>query len=303
MVETYVSSSGFFRRIVRNRAFYLFVAPFFIAFAVFWVWPLIQSFYLSLTVWPGLGAAKFTWFSNYAAIVADDSFRVALFNTLLFTAVSVPVQVGLGLIFATLLNAGMVKSKPFFRSMFFTPHILSPIIIGTIFLFLLDSHYGVLNYLLRLLGLPAVPWLTDPTWMRASIISVSAWQWVGWNSVVLLAGMQNIPHEVHEAARIDGARETQVFRKITVPMLWPVVFFAIVIGTIGSLQMFAAPFALSANQKGPGNSAYTIVYAVWREAFEFSRFGRASAIAYVLFAATMIVTLVQMRFRDKEENS
>lgn len=293
--------TSLWKEIKRYKFFYIFIAPFFIPFVIFWVWPLINSFYFSLTKWSGLGEPTFIGFDNYVALTSSESFQQALTNTLLFTVISVPLQVGLGLVFARLLDLNLVKFKGMFRTIYFTPHILSPIIIGTIFLFLLDSRFGVINYGLGLVGLSGVPWLTEPFWMRVSIIAVAVWHWTGWNTVVLLAGMQNIPRDLQEAAKIDGASELQVFLKITVPLLRPIIFFAIVIGTIGTLQMFAEPFALSANQKGPDNSAYTIVYAVWRNAFEFARFGRASAIAYVLFALTMVVTLIQLRFRNTED--
>jgi lactose/L-arabinose transport system permease protein len=287
--------------IKQYKYFYLFISPFFIPFALFWIWPLFNSLYLSLTKWSGFGQPEFIGSDNYVKLITDQNFLGALQNTLIFTVVAVPVQVGLGLILARLLNLKFIKLRGFFRAIFFSPYILAPVIVGTIFLFLLDSHYGIVNYGLNLIGLKGIPWLTDPFWMRVSIIMLSVWRWTGWNSVVLLAGMQNIPPEMEECARIDGATETQIFMKIIIPLLRPILFFTIVMGTIGSLQMFAEPFALSANQKGPGNSAYTIVYAIWRNAFEYGRFGKASAIAFVLTAITLVVSLFQSRFRGQVE--
>ena len=284
-------------RAKRYRYFYLFVAPFLITFTIFWVWPLLHSFYLSLTQWSGFGQPKFIGADNYVGLLTDHAFHQALGNTLLFTVAAVILQVGLGLVLARLLNSKIVRFRAVFRAMFFTPFLLSPIIIGTIFLFLLSTNYGIANYFLSLVGIAPIPWLSEPFWMRVSIIMLSVWRWAGWNSVVLLAGMQDISPELEESARIDGANELQVFLRITLPLLGPVLLFTTVIGTVGSLQMFAEPFALSANQKGPDNSAYTVVYAIWRNAFEFGRYGKAAAMAFVLFGITMIVTMAQIAYR------
>lgn len=289
-------------QVKRYKYFYLFITPFFIPFLIFWAWPLLHSFYLSFTSWSGFGDPTFVGAENYVRLITDKSFHQALGNTLLFTLVSVPLQVGIGLVLARLLNLKLVRFRPLFRTIFFTPYILSPVIVGTMFLFLLDSQYGIINYFLSFLGIARIPWLTDPLWMRISIIMLTVWHWAGWNSVVFLAGMQNISSELEESARIDGATELQIFLKIIIPLLRPILFFTIIIGTIGSLQMFAEPFALSANQKGPGNSAYTIVYAIWRNAFEFGQFGRATSIAYVLFAITLCVVLVQLVYRRRGED-
>jgi ABC-type sugar transport system permease subunit len=289
------------RSIRQNISFYVFVTPFFIPFFIFWVWPLLNSFYLSFTKWSGFGEPTFIGVDNYAKLINDTTFHQALGNTLLFTVVAVPLQIGLGLILARLLNLKFVRFRSLFRTLYLTPFILSPVIIGTIFLFLLDSKFGVINYLLIGLGIQAVPWLISPFWMRVSIIMVSVWRYTGWSAVIYLAGMQNISPEFEESARIDGASELQIFLKIIIPLLAPLLLFTTVMGTISGLQMFAEPFALSANQKGPDNSAYTLVYALWRNAFDFGQFGKASAMAFVLFALTFAATLIQLIYRQKRE--
>ncbi len=175
-----------------NSSFYLFIAPFFIPFIIFWIWPLAHSFYLSLTNWSGFGDPKFIGAKNYIKLIDDVSFHDALGNTILFTVLAVPIQIIFGLILARRLKEKMVRLKPFFRVIFLTPFIISPIIVGTIFLFLLDSNFGVLNYFLISLGVKPIPWLITPFWMRVSIIILSVWKWTGWTAVIFLAGMQNI---------------------------------------------------------------------------------------------------------------
>lgn len=289
-------------RIKQYRYFYLFVAPFFIPFALFWVFPFIHAFYLSLTKWSGFGDPEFIGFKNYADLLTDPGFHQPLGNTILFTVISVPIQIAIGLVLARLLNQRFVKFRSIFRAIFFTPYIISPIIIGTIFLFLLDSNFGIVNYFLSSIGLSSIPWLVEPFWMRVSIIMLSVWRWSGWTSVIFLAGMQSISPELEEAARLDGASEIQIFLKVVIPLLSPIILFTSVTGTIGGLRMFAEPFSLSANQKGPGNSAYTIVYAIWRNAFEFGLFSKASAMAFILFAIILVVSLMQIYFRRVRED-
>ena len=284
-----------------NSSFYLFIAPFFIPFIIFWIWPLAHSFYLSLTNWSGFGDPKFIGAKNYIKLIDDVSFHDALGNTILFTVIAVPIQIIFGLILARLLKEKMVRLKPFFRVIFLTPFIISPIIVGTIFLFLLDSNFGVLNYFLISLGVKPIPWLITPFWMRVSIIILSVWKWTGWTAVIFLAGMQNNSPELEESAKIDGASELQIFIWITIPMLSHLLLFTTVIGTIGGFQLFAEPLALSANQKGPEDSAYTLVYAIWRNAFEFGQFGKAAAMGYVLFFITMAITFIQFYFNKKRE--
>jgi ABC-type sugar transport system permease subunit len=288
--------------IKRYRYFYIFIAPFFIPFILFWVWPLLHAFYLSLTKWSGFGDPVFIGLENYIKLLSDPAFHQPLGNTVLFTVVAVPLQVIIGLVLARMLNQNFVRFRSIFRAIFFSPFILSQIIVGTIFLFLLDSKFGIVNYALSMVGIQAIPWLTQPFWMRVSIIILSVWRWAGWSSVIFLAGMQNISPELEESARLDGASEIQIFTNIVIPLLAPLILFTTVTGTIGGLRMFAEPMALSANQKGPGNSAYTVVYAIWRNAFEFGQFGKASAMAFILFALTMVVSVVQIVVRRRGDS-
>jgi len=278
---------------------YAFVSPFFILFCLFMVYPVIFSFYLSFHNWDGFSPAQFIGFKNYVLLLKDPLFIKALYNTVYIFLISTPLQLIGALFLAALLNLSYIKLKNFFRAAFFLPNIICIVVISVMFLLLYDYDYGLINYVLSLLGFNKIPWLVSEEWSKISLILMISWRWTGYNMIIILAGMQAIPEEIYEAARIDGASQTATFFKITIPLLRPVLIFCYILMIIGLLQLFTEPYVLT--RGGPQNSSLTIVHYLFKQGFEYFRLGYASAIAYILFIFTFIFSYINMKFFSRGE--
>lgn len=278
---------------------YAFVLPFFILFCLFMAYPVIFSFYLSFHNWDGFSPAQFVGFKNYASLLEDPLFIKALYNTVYIFLISTPLQLIGALFLAALLNLSYIKLKNFFRAAFFLPIVMCIVVISVIFLLLYDYDYGLINYVLSLLGFTKIPWLVSERWSKIALILMINWRWTGYNMIIILAGMQAIPEDIYEAATIDGASQTAAFFKITIPLLRPVLIFCYILMIIGLLQLFTEPYVLT--RGGPQNSSLTIVHYLFKQGFEYFRLGYASAIAYVLFIFTFIFSYVNMKFFSRGE--
>ncbi len=254
--------------------------------------PIAISFYLSFTDWDALGAPNFVGLQNFTTLAQDPTFLRALWNTIYFTAVSVPVGMVLSLVLALALNRSL-PGMGVFRTVFMMPVMASTVATALLWGLLLDPYIGLMNYVLQQLHLPTSGWLTDVNMAMPSIVLMSVWKGLGYNMVLFLAGLQSIPRELYEAARIDGANRWREFRYVTLPMLSPTTFFVLVISLISSYQVFDWIWVLT--KGGPQNSTITLVYYVYQTGFQQLRMGYASAIAYVLFFLTLVVVAVQWK--------
>ena len=272
---------------------YLFLAPGLLLFGAFRVYPLLEGLWLSFTN-ARLGRSAYAWvgLANYARLLDDTRFHTSLWNTAFYTAASTLPILALPLALAVLLNRGALRTA--LRSAFFFPFTLSVVTVGLTWLWLLDPVIGPFSYYLRALGLPVRPWLADPATAMWAIIFTTVWWVAGYYLVVYLAGLQDIPRELYEAAALDGAGGWTSFRAITLPLLRPVLLFVFVTHIIGSFQIFGQVFILT--QGGPGDATRTVVQHLYETAFQnFFHFGAATAMAWVLFAIIVGFSLLQFR--------
>lgn len=278
----------------RHVAPYVFISPFYLLFLLFLAGPAIFALVLSFSSWNGVGALRGVGLTNYANLLGDGTFWLSAGNTVWYMVASLGIVCPMALALAVVLNADFVRGKWLFRTLYFLPAVTSTVIIAIMFLLIYDQNYGLLNAALQLVGIPSINWLGDPTMSKIAIIGLLIWRYTGFIMIYFLAGLQAIPQEIHEAARVDGANRWQSFLHVTLPLLRPVILFVAVIVLIGSAQIFEEPYILT--QGGPADASLSIVEYLYREGFENLRFGYASAIGVVLFIVIFALSLVQMRF-------
>jgi cellobiose transport system permease protein len=275
---------------------YLAISPFYLLFAVFGLFPVLFSFYLAFQRWNGLGEMEFVGLDNFRYLVSDSTFWLALRNTLVMWVMSTVPTLSLALLLAVLVHS-VTRGKSFYRMAFFIPNVTSTVAISIFFGGLFATNFGLVNALLQWVGLPAVTWLTNPWGMKAVIAVLTVWQWTGYNMLIYLAGLQAIPSDLYEAARIDGAGPVQIFFRITVPLLRPIILFTVVLSTIGGLQTFTEPAVLfgTSSNGGPGQGALTMVFYFYTQAFRHNDYGYGAAIAVAVFVVVSIFTVINWR--------
>lgn len=271
---------------------YYFLAPSVVLLVIFTLYPVISSFILSFQGMSGVDK-YFVGFDNYIRLFKDPIFYKSLVNTFQILIVQVPIMLSLAILIAVGLNSSLIKFHGFFRVAYFLPAITALVAASIIFMVILDSNYGVANYLLSLVGIDPIDWLNDPFWAKVSIIVVMTWRWTGYNMVIFLAGLQTIPKDLYEAASIDGAGKVKQFFFITIPQLKPVFIFTVVMSTIGTLQLFDEAYILTTG--GPNNATMTITLYLYETGFKYFEFGYASALAYVLVVIIAIISWVQLK--------
>lgn len=281
----------------RRLAPYLFISPFFIGYAVFFLYPVLWALYLSFFQQVGIGSEpKFVGLENYINLLRDETFLKALANTTYYAAGSILCIVPLALLLAVVLFMRNLHGREFFRLFFFSPNITSGVVVGIIFGLVFSAEYGLINnFILAPLGLPHIRWLQDAEWVMPAIIILGIWRFTGINALYFMAGLQNISEEVREAAMIDGANRRQVFRYVTLPLLRPVMVFVLTFAIIGSYNLFAEPSILVGGQGGPGNAGLFMTMYLYLTGFRFLKFGYASAIGYALAIIILVLTLIQLR--------
>jgi ABC-type sugar transport system permease subunit len=291
------------RRVSRKSwAGYAFVAPALILLIIFALGPFLFTIWVSLHSWNMLTpVSEMPWVgtTNYRYLLNDDAlFRETFGNTVYFAIGNVGVSVILALLVALILN-GPIKFRPFWRAAFFMPYVTTPVAIAIVWSNILDANWGMLNGLLARVGLPEQPFLDSLSQAMPSMIGVAVWQGVGYYMIIFLAGLQAIPYDLYEAAKLDGAGTVRLFTSITLPLLRPTLLFVVVVNTLGSLQVFDLPFILT--QGGPVNSTNTLVMYMYDTAFRFLRMGRATGMAVMLFGVIFVMTMIQLRLlREKE---
>lgn len=278
----------------RNAAL-RFISPWIVGFLVFTAWPILYSAYLSLTDYDVLTDPTFVGTDNYERMATDPKVRLALWNTLQYTIIQVPLYVVVALALALLLNqAG--RSAGFFRTAFFIPKMTPPVAVGVLLLLLFNGQYGLVNEVLGVFGIDGPSWTTDATWIKPGLALISLWS-VGSSVIILLAALRDVPTELYDAARVDGAGWWRRTRTVTLPMISGALFFVTVVNTIAAFQMFTEAYSA---YFGAGNSTYSndaaLFYVIYlfREGFEQLHMGYASALAWLLFVVIMLVTAVQL---------
>ena len=275
---------------------YLFIAPAVLIFLTFTAGPMLAAFAFSLFKWDMFQAGQFLGLDNYRELFGDRRFFETFTNTIQYALMEVPLNLLVALVVAWLINRKLPPALRYFlRTTFFFPVIISFVAVSILWRYLLisDASFGPINYYLTRFGLPAIPWTTSSKWVLKSIVLVNVWKTFGFNMIIFLAGLQNIPRHFYEAAEIDGANVWHRIRHITIPLLTPTLFFATLIELLHAVQMFDIPFVLS--KGGPGDASRTIVMYITEIGFQIFRMGYASAIAVILFIVVMIITVLQMR--------
>lgn len=273
-------------------AAWLFLAPALIGTLFFIIIPICASFYISLLDWNLITAPKFVGLENYIGLLNEALFWQILWNTIFYAVVTTIFAIIIPLVLAVILNE-KIKGANAFKTIFFLPYITPMIVLAVVWAWIFDPNYGVFNYIFH----TNIKWLYDTNTAMLALIFVSVWKNIGYNMILMLAGLQNIPEEVDEAAKIDGATGIKKFFRITCPLLSPTILFVSLITTISSFQVFDLIYLMT--QGGPENSTSVLVYQMYKNAFEFFKIGKASAIAYVLFGVILVLSMIQWFTRKK----
>lgn len=280
----------------RARAGRLFVAPNLAAVAVFMLFPLGFSLYVSVQSWDVFTPPKFVGLRNFAELFTSDPlFVIAIRNTVIFTLGTVVPTLLTSLVVAGVLNR-KVRAIGIFRTIVFLPLAVSSVVMAVVWQFVFNTDNGLLNIVLGWVGIGPIPWLVEPRWAMASLCLVSVWRSVPFASVVLLAAMQGVPENLYEAARIDGAGEIRQFASITLPLVRGAMSFVVVISIIHAFQAFDLVYVLTGANGGPETATYVLGIMLFQHAFSFLEFGYASALAWVMFAMLLVLTVLQLRF-------
>ncbi len=281
---------------------FLFLAPALSAILFFFIIPVIAALIISFTDFDiytlgDLRRLRFVGLSNYFKLFNDELFFKALFNTFYFVLIGGPLSIIVSLSTALLLNSQLVRFKKFFRTIYFLPVVTTIVAVAIVWRYLYHPRFGIINYLLSFLGINPIDWLGDPVFAMPAIIILAVWKNFGYNMILFVAGLQNIPSELYEAAELDGASSWFKFKTITFPLLAPTTFFISIITMIGYFQLFAEPYVMT--QGGPLNSTLSIVLYMYQEGFRWWNIGYSVSIAFVLFLIILIVTILQFRYEKR----
>ncbi|AZB41110.1 sugar ABC transporter permease [Bacillus sp. FJAT-42376] len=279
-----------------NRYGYFFIAPFWVVFLVFSIYPVALTFYYSFTNYTGSGTAEVVGLANYTRLLTDTFFVQAFVNTLKIWGINFALQIGLALILAAIFSDMRLKMKgqSFFRAVFYLPNLITVSSVALLFGILLDWQHGSLNVVLMNLGLISDPinWLNEPATAQISVSLILTWMWFGHSFIVIMAGISGISTDYFEAALIDGANRWQTLVSITLPLLKPILLYIMITSLIGGLQLFDLPMLITDGIGSPDGSLNTMVLYLYNQAFKYNNYGYASAVAYGLFIITVIFSAV-----------
>lgn len=275
---------------------FLLLLPNLLGFLIFTLFPVVAAFLLSFTEYDMMSPIKWIGLGNYFELLNDSTFKQVLINTLYYSVFTVPIGATISLFLAIALDR-RTKLVKFYRAVYFLPVISSMVAVAMVWQWIYNPEFGLINYLLSLVGIKGPSWLTDTVWAMPAIIVVNIWKGLGFNMLLFLAGLQGISNSYYEAADIEGARWWTKFTRITLPLLSPTTFFVLVMSFISSFQVFDSVFLMTGG--GPGRSTSVLVHYLYQNAFQYFRMGYASALAYVLFFLVFLVTLIQLAFQKK----
>jgi multiple sugar transport system permease protein len=269
---------------------FIFALPWIIGLLLFHAYPLFMSAYYSLTTYSILEPGEFVGLKNFNTLFQDKVFWISIYNTLYFTIIFVPLSIVMGVMLALLLNL-KIRGQGFYRTLFFIPSLVPAVATTIIWLWLLNPQFGLVNFWLDKIGISGPPWIGSESWSKPSLILMSLWG-TGQAVVIYLAGLQDIPQDYYDAAQVDGANGWQRTKLITLPLLTPVIFFNLIIGTIGALQNFVLPYTLTNGQGTPANSMMFYVMYLYTNGFGYLKMGYASAMAWILFLIVVVLTAI-----------
>lgn len=275
---------------------YIFILPSMVLVFIFVFLPVISSFGISLTKWNIFGNPDFIGFQNYGKIFSNQLALFTYKNTFIFSFVSIPITIFLSLLLAIALNQ-KIRGIAFYRTCYYIPVISASVAVSLVFLWIFDTNFGLLNRSLSVMGLDPIGWLTNPRIALYSVILVAIWRGLGFNMIIFLAAIQDIPRYLYDAANIDGANKQQSFLSITLPLVSPAIFFTFITGIINSFQSFDLIYSMT--QGGPSRATYLIGFLIWKEAFDYLNMGYGAALSFVLFFIIFIFTLIQWFLRKK----
>ncbi|MCQ6557313.1 carbohydrate ABC transporter permease [Paenibacillus mendelii] len=293
------------RGFLNKQAPYIFIAPTLILLTLFSIVPILVALVISFTDMDLSGLANFDsisfiGFTNYTEVLADPVFLKAIFNTLFYVIIGVPLVILLSLSIALLINLGTSRIFKAFRVVYYLPSVTNIVAVAVVWSYLYNPSLGLFNYLLNLVGLPDVPWLTEPTIAKLSLILLALWKSIGLNMIIFIAALQGIPKSYYEAAQLDGANLWQQVTKVTIPMLRFAIFFVSITTMIGWLQFFEEPFVMT--EGGPLDGTLSVALFIYQNGFKFNNFGYAAAGSFVLFVCIIAITLVQLRMQKNESD-
>lgn len=269
---------------------YVMIAPAILVFSLFFIYPIGYMIYLSVLDWNFVSPVKdFIGLANFKGLFQEKKFLEVMKNTFMYTTLTVSLTIVISLLISLWLNK-QGKVYAFVQGALFSPHIISLVSISMLWMWLMDSNYGLLNWFLNLFGISNVPWLTSPSTSLLSLVIVAVWKGIGFNALIFIAGLQSIPKDIYEAAELDGTSKVRTFFKITLPMLSPTLFFLTIIGIINSFQVFETIAIMT--QGGPLNSTNTFVFYIYEYSFRFFKIGFASAAGVVLLVIISLMTIV-----------
>lgn len=269
----------------------LFISPWLLGFLIFTLYPVLASFYFSFTEYDAISPPVWTGIANYQTLLTTDPlFWTSVRNTLYYALIAVPLNLAVAIGVALLLNQ-KVRGMSFFRTVFFLPSIMPDIASAMLWAWILNPQFGLANSMLRSIGIPTIGWLASPTWAKPALIVIGLWAFGG-SMIIFLAGLQDIPVHLYEAADLDGAGTVGKTWHVTLPMLTPTIFFNLVLGVIGSFQYFTNAYVLTQGSGGPASSTLFYSLLLYRNAFSYFKMGYASAMAWLLFAFVLSITLV-----------
>ncbi len=293
------SGKGFLGKLYKYRVAYVYIAPFFILFAIFNLFPMAYGFVLSFFRWDGMSQMHFLGFDNYVNIVNDPLFWKAMRNTLVIGLIAHVFIIGGGLSLAYILNTKLVKGENIFKTIYFMPMVTSSVAISIVFMNLFGYNYGIINYFLSFFGVDPVNWLGgNGSLIEVAVIVMFTWQWVGWNMVIYLSGMQGINTDLYEAAAIDGAGRVRIMTDIMIPLLKPIILFTLIQSTIGMFNLFTEPYILTGNSLtgGVNNGGLTLMMYLLNKAPQGgTAYGYASAVAYIITLMIVVISVALNR--------
>lgn len=282
---------------------YIYISPFYILFILFSLFPLVFSIMLALGSWDGIGAIEYVGMANFQRLIHDLNFWRSLLNTFIIWFLGTFPMLFMALVLAFLVNQSFVKFKDILRTIFFLPNVTSVVAITILFGIIFANYGGLANGILEFLGFESINWLQSPFWVRIIIASINIWMYLGYNMIIYLTGIINIPDELYEAAALDGATSWQMFRHITIPQLKPIILFTVIMSTIGGLQVFTEAQVLVPQGATPEGGAVTVMYYMYQNAFSNNQYGYGSAIAWAMAFVILIVTVLNTYLTSKMEGS
>mgnify|MGYP005844210243 CR=1 FL=1 len=281
---------------------YVFISPFFIIFLIFGAFPIVFSGIVSLMDWRGLKPGEFIGFQNYINLFRDRDFLKAVLNTVYLLALSGPLSIGGGLVLAVLLNSRLLRFRGWFRSAYYLPMAVSLVVAGLAFSMLLNKPFGFVNDVIirQVFGGEPLDFMSNPSLAIPTLTLLIVWRYIGNDLVIMLAGLQSIPPDLYEAARIDGASSFQIFLRVTLPLMAPIILFDAILSTVNTFNMFAEPYILFGTEGGVDQSALTTGLLVYSVSFKFFKLGYGAAMAYLIGIVIFALSLLQLRLGQRD---